>query len=140
MVKKTKSKQYVQDITQKTKDILGNKFVSSLLAVLGLVYLTPATAVPIFLISAHEIFTEGFAKGLVGSQIVKLLLKMGLVGRAPQFIALPVLLTIIANVSIAALDNFLFCFLKIINSSDNSGEVLKDQQLPVFIRFTPRSE
>jgi len=46
----------------------------------------------------------------------------------------------IAKVSRAALEIFLFCFLNIINSSEISAEVLKDHLVPFLFKFIPRDE
>jgi len=91
----SKSKNFVQDITEQTRNILGSKFVDTLLSILGLAYLSTGTAIPILLISGIKLFSGGLAKDIAGNDVVHVLLKMGIVGNAPQYIGLPVLLTII---------------------------------------------
>ena len=105
-----KSNNFVQDITEQTKNILGSKFVDTLLSILGLAYLSTGTAIPILLISGIKLFSGGLAKDIAGNDVVHVLLKMGIVGNAPQYIGLPVLLTIIMRMVNENCARCMYCF------------------------------
>ena len=107
------------DITNQTRKILGSDFVDKLLSILGLGFLTTGTAVPLLLFSGEQVFKGGLAEGLLGNDIIHLILKLGIVGVAPHYIGLPVLLTII----IRLINNF-----KDDSNKDQTGGSLFDQE------------
>lgn len=95
MAEDTKDPKYFQDITEQARKVLGSDFVDNLLSILGLGFLTTGTAIPLMLLSGQQSFKNGLAKGLLGNELIHLILKLGIVGVAPHYIGLPVLLTII---------------------------------------------
>lgn len=86
----------IKDITNQAKEILGNPFVDTLLTLIGLSYVSTATAVPLILLAGKNAFDKGKASSISGDEVTKAFVKLGTVGKnTPQYISITMLLSVL---------------------------------------------